>query len=59
MPKLDCESRLKAWLNESSVNVGSTDGSQRIAPEQISVDERLLLEFEETVTRIARKFKVV
>jgi predicted component of type VI protein secretion system len=57
---LDCESRLKAWLNESSVNANlfRRDPLTAIRTANVGVDERLLREFEDTVTRIARKFKV-
>ena len=58
---LDCESRLQAWINESASNADlfRRDPLVAIRSANVGVDERLLSEFEETVTRIARKIKVV
>jgi hypothetical protein len=57
---LDCESRLRAWINESPLNADlfRRDPLIAIRTANVGVDERLLSEFEETVTRIARKIKV-
>jgi hypothetical protein len=57
---IDCESRLRAWLDESpfNANLFRRDPLTAIRTANVGVDERLLAEFEATVTRIARKFKL-
>jgi hypothetical protein len=57
---LDCESRLRAWINESPLNADlfRRDPLIAIRTANVGVDERLLSEFEDTVTRIARKIKL-
>lgn len=58
---LDCESRLRTWIDESPRNADlfRRDPLIAIRTANVGVDERLLSEFEETVTRIAQKIKVV
>ena len=57
---LDCETRLRAWINESALNADlfRRDPLTGIRTANVGVDERLLSEFEETVTRIAAKLDV-
>jgi predicted component of type VI protein secretion system len=57
---LDCETRLRAWINESALNADlfRRDPLTAIRTANVGVDERLLSEFEETVTRIALKLDV-
>lgn len=54
---LDCELRLRAWINESAPNADlfRRDPLTAIRTANVGVDERLLSEFEETVTGIALK----
>lgn len=57
---LDCEPRLCAWINESALNADlfRRDPLTAIRTANVGVDERLLSEFEETVTRLALKLDV-
>jgi hypothetical protein len=58
---IDCESRLRAWINESPLNADlfRSDPLAAIRTANVGVDERLLREFEDTVARITLKLKVV
>jgi hypothetical protein len=56
---LDCECRLRDWLNESRLNTElfRRDPMTAIRAANLSVDEGLLCELEEIVTGIAFKLK--
>jgi len=57
---LDCEPRLRAWIDESALNADlfRRDPLTAIRTANVGVDECLLSEFEEMVTRIALKLDV-